>query len=109
MAELRVFSPSRGFSGVVAGVTFSGGAGVVDEEAQAAALAYFRRKGYKIGTAPKDAPADTEDAPVEQETGGLTDRTPVAEVRAYAEGLGIDTEGKSKKVLLSMIAETESA
>lgn len=112
MAKITVRAPVRDFKGVVAGVVFNGGSATVDDEKQAAAVAYFRRKGYRLGEKePADeAPApDTGDEPEAPESGGqgLTDKTPVAEVRAHAEGLGIDTEGKSKKVLLSLIADAE--
>lgn len=112
MATITVRAPVRDFKGVVAGIVFTGGVATVDDEKHAAAVAYFRRKGYQLGEEePADeTPApDTGDEPEAIESGGhgLTDKTPVAEVRAHAEGLGIDTEGKSKKVLLAMIADAE--
>lgn len=113
MAKITVRAPVRDFKGVVAGVVFNGGSATVDDEKQAVAVAYFRRKGYQLGDEKEPADEvtapDTGDEPADPESGvhGLTDKTPVAEVRARAEGLGIDTEGKSKKVLLSMISEVE--
>ena len=113
MAKITVRAPVRDFKGVVAGVVFNGGSATVDDEKQAAAVAYFRRKVYQLGDEKEPADEvtvpDTGDEPEGPESGvhGLTDKTPVAEVRAHAEGLGIDTEGKSKKVLLSLIAGAE--
>lgn len=114
MATITVRAPVRDFKGVVAGVVFTGGVATVDDEKHAAAVAYFRRKGYRFGAdaggkstaAEPKAGAVTEPTPEPGGT-GLSDKSPVAEVRAHAEGLGIDTEGKSKKVLLAMIADIE--
>lgn len=48
MAEFKVTAPDSGFSGEVAGVSFSKGAATVDSGDNRAALAYFRRRGYKV-------------------------------------------------------------
>ncbi|MFY7065992.1 hypothetical protein ACOQFV_09035 [Nocardiopsis changdeensis] len=55
MAEFKVTAPDEGFSGEVAGVVFSKGAATVDSDDNRAALAYFRRRGYKVegGEQPK--------------------------------------------------------
>ncbi|MEW1638648.1 hypothetical protein AB0469_31890 [Streptomyces sp. NPDC093801] len=54
---LTVHSPEPGFSGEVGGVSFTGGAATVDPQAPSAraALAYFRRCGYRVVD---DAPTD---------------------------------------------------
>ncbi|MFJ9128938.1 hypothetical protein ACIRJS_33035 [Streptomyces sp. NPDC102340] len=64
-----VTAPAAGFSGDVAGVVFSKGHAVVDEDTHARALAYFRRKGYEVSAqeskkAPK-AKAQEPQAPTE--------------------------------------------
>lgn len=50
----RVKTPVEGFSGVVAGVEFTDGAGETDN---ANALSYFRRHGYTVEAEEKKAPA----------------------------------------------------
>lgn len=49
MAE-TIYSPVEGYSGTVAGVVFDDGKAETDDEA---ALAYFRRHGYGIGSPPE--------------------------------------------------------
>jgi predicted cobalt transporter CbtA len=44
----RITTPVRGFRGEVAGVAFIDSKAEVDEAANARALAYFRRKGYRV-------------------------------------------------------------
>lgn len=50
MAEYRVTAPDPSFSGTVAGVVFSQGSATVPDDKKAA-LAYFRRRGYKVESA----------------------------------------------------------
>lgn len=58
---MKVNTPVKGYTGIVAGVTFVDGAGETDEPN---ALAYFRRHGYVVGgkqkgdTPPAETPAD---------------------------------------------------
>lgn len=47
MAEYRVTAPDKGFSGEAVGVVFSQGSATVPDDKKAA-LAYFRRRGYKV-------------------------------------------------------------
>ena len=49
----KVTAPVEGFTGVSAGVEFVDG---VAETNDAAALAYFRRRGYKVATSGSSAP-----------------------------------------------------
>lgn len=51
MAEFKVTAPDGSFSGEVAGVSFSKGSATVDSGDNRAALAYFRRRGYKVESA----------------------------------------------------------
>jgi len=48
MAEFKVTAPDEGFSGQVAGVSFTKGTATVDSAGNRAALAYFRRRGYTV-------------------------------------------------------------
>jgi len=48
MSEFKVTAPDEGFSGQVAEVSFSKGVATVDSSDSRAALAYFRRRGYKV-------------------------------------------------------------
>ncbi|KAB8186870.1 hypothetical protein FH608_046105 [Nonomuraea phyllanthi] len=57
----RITTPVRGFTGEVAGVAFANGSAEVDDAANVRAVAYFRRKGYRVDAV---APAHTE-PPVE--------------------------------------------
>lgn len=47
MSALLVSTPVEGFTGVVAGVAFEGGAALVDP-GNRSALGYFRQAGYRI-------------------------------------------------------------
>ncbi|MFE3578717.1 hypothetical protein [Streptomyces vinaceus] len=63
---LTVHSPEPGFSGEVGGVIFAGGAATVDPQAPntRAALAYFRRSGYRVvDDAPTEASSPADPAP----------------------------------------------
>lgn len=60
-----VTAPAAGFSGDVAGVVFSKGHAVVDEDTHARALGYFRRKGYEVtAQESKKAPKAKEQEPL---------------------------------------------
>lgn len=49
MAKYKVTAPAEEeFTGIVAGVAFAKSVAEVDDKEQAAALAYFRRRGYKV-------------------------------------------------------------
>lgn len=58
MATTKVYAPNRRFGGLIAGVRFTHGVADVDD-ANEAALAYFRRRGFGIGQRPSapDEPA----------------------------------------------------
>jgi hypothetical protein len=66
-SSVKITAPVKGFQGEVAGVVFSKGVGEVDS-GNAAALAYFRRKGYGIdgdSVAPTPTPqVDAATAPI---------------------------------------------
>lgn len=69
MAKFEITAPALGFNGDVAGVAFAGGRATVDTEREgdAAALGYFRRKGYTIVEAEETGPeaeASVETEPV---------------------------------------------
>lgn len=61
----RITTPVRGFRGEVAGVAFADSKAEVDEDTNARALAYFRRKGYAVE--PTEPAAPTEEV-AEQES-----------------------------------------
>lgn len=67
---LTINSPEPEFSGEVAGVAFTRGEATLDPAVHAAALAYFRRRGYRVTEAePEQANEAPEPAaPVEPET-----------------------------------------
>ena len=56
MATVKVHAPNPAFKGEVAGVAFSKGVAEVDPKEHAAAIGYFRRRGYGIGKAAKVEP-----------------------------------------------------
>lgn len=59
---MRISSPVAEFSGEVAGVVFIDGVATTEDPA---ALAYFRRRGYRIGDESASQQADSE-APIEE-------------------------------------------
>lgn len=60
MATVKIHAPNSAFTGVVAGVAFAKGTAEVDPKANAAALAYFRRRGYGVGARAKAEAATPE-------------------------------------------------
>ncbi|WP_036374354.1 hypothetical protein [Micromonospora sp. ATCC 39149] len=48
MALFKLTTPTPGFTGKVAGVAFADGTATVDSETHGRALAYFRRRGYRV-------------------------------------------------------------
>lgn len=90
----RITAPAEGHTGIVAGVAFHDGMAEMDSR-DAAALAYFRRRGYGIEA--------TEDADT-----GATERPPQAAPKdawvTYAVAQGADqteAEGMTKADLIS--------
>lgn len=57
MATVKVHAPNPAFKGEVAGVAFSKGVAEVDPKEHAAAIGYFRRRGYGIGKAKAEQPS----------------------------------------------------
>jgi hypothetical protein len=64
MALVKVSTPVPDYSGSVGGVHFANGQALVDDEAHAAEVGYFRRSGYTVEDAAEAAPA-VEDDPEE--------------------------------------------
>lgn len=64
MAQFRITTKAKGYTGQRAGVNFADGQATVDSETQSAALRYFRSAaGY--GVEPVDDPADVDAAAAE--------------------------------------------
>ncbi|NUS53831.1 MAG: hypothetical protein HOV66_03060 [Streptomycetaceae bacterium] len=63
MAVYRVSTPVPGASGDVGGVHFADGVALVDEETDAAVLAYCRAAGYTVEPADGQADLDEEETP----------------------------------------------
>lgn len=60
-----VMTPEAGYTGKVAGVAFADGRAAVDSEQHRQALAYFRRKGYRVEEAqPEPEPEQAEELKV---------------------------------------------
>lgn len=76
---LTVNSPEPEFSGEVAGVAFTKGEATLDATVHATALAYFRRRGYRV-TEAEPEPAD--EAPAAADAFDPAEHT-VADVLAY--------------------------
>jgi len=57
VGRYRVTAPAGGYSGVSVGVPFRDGVALVDSSEHGAALAYFRRRGYRVEP---EAPAEPE-------------------------------------------------
>jgi hypothetical protein len=113
---VTVHSPEPAFSGEVAGVRFSGGTADLDPAAAhaSAALAYFRRRGYRVAepAAPADQPVAAEpDEPAEDDPAAEFnpgDHT-VVDVLAYladadddehARVLAAETAGQARATIL---------
>lgn len=60
MATVRIHAPNVAFKGTVAGVVFKDGVGEADRKKDAVAIAYFRRRGYGIGSKKPEGPAAPE-------------------------------------------------
>lgn len=78
--SVTIHAPNPAFDGVVAGVAFAKGKATADRKADAAAIGYFRRRGYGIGAAapkpepePEPAVSAIEAAAVESVGGRLRD------------------------------------
>lgn len=90
VSRYRVTSPTAR-SGIVAGVRMVRGVVEVDERDAPGALAYFRRRGYRVEPLVDDpAPGDVDQAPIVVERPAR--RAPVAAWRAYAVALGADAD-----------------
>jgi hypothetical protein len=61
MAKFTVHTPEAGWSGEVGNVTFTGGAAIIDDQVNAAELAYCRTAGYQVD--PADEPEPETKAP----------------------------------------------
>lgn len=97
MGTFRVTSPAPGYAGLVGNVQFADGAAVIDEDANAAELAYVRAAGYGVEPLDVDQPIVEDvdgDGVVEQ----LPKKSASAEVwRAFAVAHGMaEDEANSK-------------
>lgn len=89
----KIETPVKGFSGSVAGVTFTNGVGETDDPT---ALGYFRRRGYTV-EAPA-APPFPDGEPAEAWT--------VPQLVAWAAAHGVDLKGaKVKAEVWAVIAD----
>lgn len=81
---LTVSSPESGFSGEAAGVVFSKGEATLDPAVHVAALAYFRRRGYRVAEV---VPEPVEEQPPTEPPGAAAPFDPaghnVVDVLAY--------------------------
>lgn len=119
MSEINIYAPRKDFTGVVGGVGFINGRAVADEKKHAAALAYFRRAGYAIGS---PAPAEDQDVETVTDPDDSAQHEPVKddiaevnlpgmpsmansrnEIVEFAEGMGINTESLNKEEILEAI------
>ncbi|MDT0306123.1 hypothetical protein RM780_03990 [Streptomyces sp. DSM 44917] len=120
--RFEITAPAVGFNGEVAGVNFSRGRATADSETDAAALSYFRRKGYTV--VPVDAgapePADEQESEQRSEDGQkTTGRPPQSEPKAvwqeYARGLAQSDEeldaidGMTKEQLIETYGKADQA
>jgi hypothetical protein len=97
-----VTAPAKGFSGDVAGVVFSKGHAVVDEDTHARALAYFRRKGYTVVQAETDVSEVPADPSVRPARGASkADWVAYARTRAQDEDEEAAVEGLTKEQLVA--------
>lgn len=102
--SITVNSPEPGFSGEVAGVVFANGEATLAAEAgYSAALAYFRRRGYRITDAepePADEPAAPAAGPDEGDLPFDPSQHNVDEVIDYLDSVA-DDEEETLRVLLA--------
>jgi hypothetical protein len=63
MARYEVTTPVAGFTGEIGGVQFVNGRAVIDEQANAATLAYCAAAGYGVVPADGDADEATDEVP----------------------------------------------
>lgn len=90
-----VTAPVKGFTGVVAGVSFFDGKA---DTTNTTALAYFRRQGYLIDHGPASpAAAEPSTAPQSASMLVLPSKPKVGDLRKYAEAKGIDLAGATRK------------
>lgn len=69
--RFTITTPVRGFRGEVAGVAFIDSRAEVDEDANARAIAYFRRKGYGVEPIAERGTAHSEPAPGDDSAGEM--------------------------------------
>ncbi len=87
---VQITSPVKGYTGKVAGVTFSDGVGETDDQN---AINYFTRHGYTVE-------ADTPTVP----EGEPTDKWTIAQLTAYADTKDISLDGvKGKPAILAAL------
>jgi hypothetical protein len=112
----RITTPVRGFRGEVAGVAFIDSRAEVDEDANARALAYFRRKGYRVEAvepAPAEPQADVPEQDADQSDGtqrpgkNANKDTLVAYAVAELDMTKDDADAKTRVELLDLIDQHE--
>jgi len=109
MPRFKVTAPEHGFTGESAGVYFKDGVAHVDaaDAAQAAALQYFRRRGYGVESADPSQPAAEDDASPARPK----DYAAKAEWVAYAVTQGADpdeAEAMTKAELVDQYGKTSN-
>ena len=88
MATSKITSPVEGFSGKVAGVSFTDGTGRTDDEN---AINYFSRHGYKVeapkqSASSKDADSKTEKSEDKSGDGKVDDKSADSKTGDAAQG-----------------------
>lgn len=106
MATVKVSTPVPGYSGSVGGVAFAGGVAVVDEDAFAAEVGYFRRTGYTV----EDVVASPEP---DGEPGEMPKKSASTEAwRAYAVEHGMpqeEADGLSRDQLVELYTKENNS
>lgn len=87
-----VTTPVAGYTGLSAGVNFTDGLAVVDDQEQAAALAYFRSQGYGVV---EGAPAGDADRVAELEAELAATRAELEQLRPAGDGMPAKSASKA--------------
>lgn len=114
MPKFQITAPRKSFTGVIGRVAFVYGTATVDTEEHSAEIAYFRRQGYTIGAPDPDDDAggsdpveDTDHGPDPDDADDIPGLPRVRDSRGawadHAEGMGLDTEGRTKDQIISAV------
>lgn len=105
-----ITTPVRGFRGEVAGVAFIDSKAEVDEDGNARAIAYFRRKGYGVEAVESVAgPAEpaTEEDEIQRPGGNAKKETLIAYAVAVLDMTEQEADAKTRVELLDLIEQHE--